>query len=103
MGLEQRRSPRVRMQVECKLHRHTGSPVTCQTLDVGPGGMCVASARPLAADEELGFELAEPPVAGRARVLRQAGYDVYAVRFEGLRDDARAELERLVTAAAPGR
>ena len=98
--MELRRSPRVPMQVECTLHRRTGSAIPCRTLDVGPGGMCVCSPRPLAADEELTFELAEPPIEGRARVLRQQGLDVYAVRFEGLREPSREALERLATPAA---
>jgi hypothetical protein len=88
------------MQVDCTLRRRTGSAIACQTVDVGPGGMCVCSPRPLAADEELTFELERPAVSGRGRVLRQQGHDVYAIRFEGLREPLRAQLERLAAAAA---
>jgi hypothetical protein len=57
--------------------------------------MCVATKRPLSADEELSFELS-PQINGRARVLRQQGFDTYAVRFEALTQPAREELEGLV-------
>ena len=40
-----------------------------------------------------------PAVHGRARVLREQAYHVYALRFEALRDGARAGLERLVAQA----
>jgi hypothetical protein len=93
VGAEQRRSPRAQIELECTLRRRAGSPIACRTVDVGPGGMCVCSPRPLAPDEELSFEL--PRISGRARVLRQHGHDTYAVRFEGLPEPARAELERL--------
>lgn len=89
-----RRSPRVRIEMHCTLHRRSGSPITGHTVDLGPGGMCVATSRPLAADEELRFEL-EAGIDGRGRVLRQHGHDTYAVRFERLAEPARAELRRL--------
>ncbi len=57
--------------------------------------MCVATKRPLSADEVLSFEL-PPRISGKARVLRQQGYDSYAVRFEALAPPAREELEGLV-------
>jgi hypothetical protein len=79
----------------CTLHRRSGSPIDGRTLDLGPGGMCVATKRPLAADEVLNFEL-PPRISGKARVLRQQGYDSYAVRFESLDQPAREELEGLV-------
>ena len=93
---EKRRSPRVRLQMECTLHRDTGSPINGRTVDVGPGGMCIATTRPLSADEVLTFEL-PPRISGRARVLRQQGYDSYAVRFESLADPARDALSALVS------
>jgi hypothetical protein len=34
-------------------------------------------------------------VRGRARVLREQAYGVYALRFERLSDEARAALSRL--------
>ena len=93
---EKRRSPRVRLEMECTLRRGTGSPIPGRTVDLGPGGMCVATARPLAADEVLTFEL-PPRISGRARVLRQEGYDSYAIRFESLADAARVALSALVS------
>jgi PilZ domain len=96
---DQRRSPRVKLELPCTLHRPTGSPITGRTVDVGPGGMCVCTSRPLAADEVLTFELSSL-IGGRARVLRQQGHDMYAIRFELLGEPARAELHRLATTSA---
>jgi PilZ domain len=81
--------------MQCTLHRRSGSPITARTVDLGPGGMCVASKRPLSPDEVLNFELG-PQISGRARVLRQQGWERYAVRFEALADPARAELDGIV-------
>ena len=96
---EQRRSPRAKVKVRCMLHRRTGSPITGHTVDLGPGGMCVCTTRPLAADEVVRFEL-PPDIDGRGRVLRQQGRDIYAVRFELLGEPALAELHRLAMAPA---
>jgi PilZ domain len=85
--------------MQCTLHRRSGSPITGHTVDVGPGGMCVCTRRPLAADEVLRFEL-PLGIDGRGRVLRQQGHDTYAVRFELLGEPARAELHRLAMAPA---
>jgi PilZ domain len=90
---EQRRSPRVQIEMPCVLHRRSGSPIAGRTVDLGPGGMRVCTTRPLAADEILRFEL--QGIDGRARVLRQQSHDVYAVRFEMLGEPALAELRRL--------
>jgi PilZ domain len=92
---ERRRSSRVPVEMECTLHRRSGSPIVARTVDLGPGGMCVVCKRPLAADEVLRFELA-PRIHGRLRVLRQQGFETYAVRFEGLGTPEREELEGLV-------
>ena len=94
VGAEHRRSPRARIELECTLHRRTGSPIVCHTVDVGPGGMCICSERPLAQDELLEFEL-PPRISGQARVLRQHGLETYAVRFERLPEPALDELRRL--------
>jgi hypothetical protein len=91
---ERRVSARVELECECKLSRRFGSPIEGRTVDVGPGGMRVATKRPLAADEVVEFEL-QLGARGRARVLRQQTYGVYALRFERLSDDARATLSRL--------
>ncbi len=98
---ERRRSPRVEMAVTCTLRRRSGSAIAAQTLDLGPGGMRISSARPLATDEVLDFDMPlreEVRVDGRARVLREQSYRVYALRFEGLREPARERLGELVTA-----
>jgi hypothetical protein len=81
--------------MECTLQRRSGSPITGRTVDLGPGGMCVATTRPLSPDEVLTFQLG-PQISGRARVLRQQGWERYAVRFEALGAPARAELDGLV-------
>jgi hypothetical protein len=94
---EKRRSPRVRLEMECTLRRRSGSPIVGRTLDLGPGGMRIATPRPLSTDEVLTFEL-PPRISGRARVLRQQGYDSYAVRFETLADPAREALTALISA-----
>jgi hypothetical protein len=100
MPVEQRRTPRVRLDCPITLLRRRGSPITGHTEDVGPGGARVVVERPLAVDEELRFDLvlADNHVAGRARVLRQDGVKDYAVRFEAL-SPAAAEL--LSSAAHP--
>ena len=95
MAAERRTEPRTELAVECTLQRAKGSPIRCETVDVGPGGMAVCSGRPLATDELVEFDL-PLSVHGRARVLREQAYHVYALRFEALREDARAGLERLV-------
>ena len=62
--------------------------------------MCVSCARPLAADEVLHFDLPlrdDVRLDGRARVLRQEGFNRYALRFEQLVEPA---LERLRALAA---
>src|ERR1700759_1925877 len=95
---ERRGSPRVELDCGCTLSRRFGTPVEGRTVDVGPGGMRVATQRPLTTDEVLEFELPPPSgpgVRGRARVLRQQSYGVYALRFERLTEDARAALVRL--------
>lgn len=81
--------------MECTLQRRSGSPIVARTVDLGPGGMCVATKRPLSPDEVLNFQLG-PQITGRARVLRQQGWERYAVRFEALADPARAELDGIV-------
>ena len=93
---ERRRAPRVEMAVECTLRRRAGSPISCETVDVGTGGFSVCSDRPLAADEVVSFEMAPMRVSGRARVLRQHGHRLYALRFEALPEQARVGLQRLV-------
>ena len=94
MTKERRQDQREAMVVPCTLRRQRGKAIHCETIDLGEGGMAVASDRPLAPDELVVFDL--PAVRGRARVLREQAYHVYALRFEALRAEARAELDRLV-------
>ena len=93
--MERRRTPRSRVALECILTRGVGNPITATTVDVGLGGMSVATRRPLTIDEELGFELPThlfPGVSGRARVLRDQGGDVYGTRFEQVPEHMLADL-----------
>jgi hypothetical protein len=76
--------------------------IEAKTLDIGPGGMRVHTNRPLGIDELLEFELPEHAgVTGRARVLREQAYRVYALRFEKLGDDARAAIASLAAVPTP--
>lgn len=93
-----RRSPRTRVALDCLLRRTHGSPLTGRTRDVGAGGMCATTSRPLTVDERLTFELAlnaEEYVRGKARVLREQDFGVYALRFESLSEEARGRLQEL--------
>src|SRR4051812_41064464 len=100
--MERRRSPRVSIALSCTLARRQGSVIAGETVDLGPGGMCVTTDRPLVPDEVLSFEVPAPgaQLTGQARVLRQQAARKYAIRFERLPDDARGELERLAASAA---
>ena len=96
MTSERRRSWRTEISLECTMHRRTGAMIEGRTVDFGPGGMCVHTGRPLSIDETLEFELPDRArVNGRARVLREQGYRVYALRFEKLGDEARAGIAEL--------
>jgi hypothetical protein len=95
MSTERRRAPRIEMETDCALFRRVGGPVTGTTIDLGTGGMRIASKRPLRDDEEVEFALpgfAPDATRGRARVLRQQRYGVYALRFERLPEDMAAAL-----------
>ena len=92
--MDRRRVVRTELTESCTLKRRTGSAIRCETVDVCEGGMSVCSRRPLAPDEVLDFELRE--ITGRARVLRQHGHERYALRYEQLGDQARAELARII-------
>jgi hypothetical protein len=97
---ERRRSWRTEVSFECILSRKTGKMIEATVMDIGPGGMRVHTNRPLAIDELLEFELPERArINGRARVLREQAYRIYAVRFEKLGDAARAEIATLAGGA----
>jgi c-di-GMP-binding flagellar brake protein YcgR len=95
--IERRGTSRAELALDCVLRRRTGSEISVRTVDVGPGGMCVTTQRPLAIDEVLDFDLplaGSEHVDGRARVVRQERHDRYALRFEGLRPPARERLQQ---------
>ena len=87
-GARRRRAPRTAIRLECVLTRAKGSPISCHTIDLGPGGMRIHAERPLGVDEVLRFELPVPGahVGGNARVLREQAPNVYALRFESIGD-----------------
>lgn len=101
--VERRGSARAEIHLELHLERDRGGPIEGRTLDVGSGGMRVSTRRPLRVDELLHFDLEVPEqprtahVDGQARVLREHGGNVYALRFEHL----SAEAERRIEALAP--
>jgi hypothetical protein len=94
--------PRTDVALPCVLRRRTGSAIDARTVNLGPGGMCVSTGRPLALDEVLEFDLPlanAGSVDGRARVLRHEGHGAYALRFEGLREPARERLQGFAAAS----
>jgi hypothetical protein len=78
------------VSLRCSLSRGAGSPIRACAIELGPTGMRVATERPLAVDETVAFDLVDDDVriSGRARVVCQERPDVYAVRFESLRQAA---------------
>jgi PilZ domain-containing protein len=92
-------APKSRVVMPCTLRRTVGSPITAQTLEIGPRGMLVRSQRPMSLDETIAFELPDlgMRVAGRARVLRVERANVYALRFEGLPEPMVRRLHALAT------
>jgi PilZ domain len=92
MQRDRRRAPRTRIEWNCMLQRPGRTPMHARTVDLGPTGMRVRSARPLATDELIDFELSGRELFGRARVMRQQGRDTYGLRFEGLSDVVLGEL-----------
>jgi hypothetical protein len=90
------------LEVPCVLSRRTGKMIDAKTLDIGPGGMSIHTTRPLSVDELLEFELPEyARINGKARVLREQAYRVYALRFEKLGEEARAEISTLAGTTNP--
>ena len=95
---ERRRTPRAPIAVPCTLRRRTGSAIPARTVNLGPGGMCVATSRPLASDEVVSFDLrvhGDKQLDGWAPVLREEGYGVYALRFERLAAGTEDQLRQL--------
>jgi hypothetical protein len=95
----ERRAPKARIVMPCTLRRKVGSPITAQTLEIGPRGMLVRSQRPMSLDETIAFELPDlgMRVGGGARVLRVERANVYALRFEGLPEPMVRRLHALAT------
>lgn len=97
------RAPRAEIALPCTLRRPIGRPIVARTVNLGVGGMLVATARPLTIDEPLSFDLAnlDVPASGHARVLREQRPNVYALRFEGLPAPLTSRLRELARAGAP--
>jgi hypothetical protein len=88
-------TPRADVALPCVLRRRTGAAIDAETVNLGAGGMCIATPRPLATDEVLDFDLrlsGADHVDGRVRVLRHEGHGAYAMRFEDLPEGARERL-----------
>jgi c-di-GMP-binding flagellar brake protein YcgR len=96
--LQRRASPRIAVTLDLLLLRGKGGRVAARTLDIGAGGMCVTTDRPLGVDEVLRFDLSlrERHLDGQARVLRMQGHNVYALRFEELDETDRRLLTEVV-------
>ena len=95
---QRRGAPRIAITLDLLLLRKHGGRIAGRTLDVGAGGMRIATDRPLSVDEVVRFDL---PVErqnahGRARVLRMQGPNVYALRFEELDETDRRLLTQVV-------
>lgn len=102
-GSRRRSAPRAPLHYECTLRRRRGTPVVCTTLDLGPGGMCVTTDRPLTVDEVLSYDLPidERSMQGQARVLREQGFNVYALRFETIPPRAADLLDTMAQQTQP--
>jgi hypothetical protein len=91
----------VAVALSCTLSRGAGSPIACETIDLGPTGMRVTAGRPLALDESVSFVLAsgDARIRGQARVVGQERPDVYALRFGRLSQPTAAAVARLAARA----
>ena len=91
------RAPKAEIRMACTLRRSIGSPISAQTLELGPRGMRVRTPRPLSPDETVLFDIADLDmrVNGQARVLRAERSNVYALRFEGLPEPMARRLHAL--------
>ncbi|MGH2897465.1 MAG: PilZ domain-containing protein [Solirubrobacteraceae bacterium] len=99
MVLTEPRAPKAPIAMGCTLRRGIGSPIPATTLEIGPRGMQVRSARPMSLDETVDFELPDlgMRVGGTARVLRIDRPNVYALRFERLPEPMVGRLHALAT------
>jgi hypothetical protein len=80
------RAANAALTLACTLRRGAGSPIACETIDLGMTGMRLTTGRPLAVDETVAFELplGEARVRGQARVVGQERPYVYVLRFDRL-------------------
>ena len=97
-GPQRRGAPRIAITLDLLLLRRRGNRIAGRTVDLGPGGMCVSTDRPLSVDEVVHFDLplGAKHVEGGARVLRMQGHNTYALRFEELAAEDRDLLTRAV-------
>jgi hypothetical protein len=91
----------VAVALSCTLSRGAGSPIACETIDLGPTGMRLTAGRPLALDETVSFVLAcgDTCIRGQARVVGQERPDVYALRFGRLSQPMAEALAELAARA----
>ena len=96
---ERRQSVRVKKELALTLSRAKGGPVSARTIDIGSGGMRIASGRPLRVDELLDLALplddGATAVSGTVRVMREEPLNVYGLRFEQLAAGAVDRLAQL--------
>jgi hypothetical protein len=92
------------VELPCTLSRGNGGPIAAETIDLGLTGMRLTTARPLAVDETVAFDLPvrEAHIRGQARVVCQERPDVYALRFDRLTQPMVHCLQDVVTGLAPG-
>jgi hypothetical protein len=85
----------------CMLSRGAGSPIACETIDLGPTGMRLTTGRPLALDETVSFAVTsgDACIRGEARVVCQERPDVYALRFARLSQPVAAAVAELAARA----
>ncbi len=92
------------VELPCTLARHGGSPIVAETIDLGTTGMRLTTARPLAVDEMVAFDLpvqdADDHICGQARVVRQERPGVYALRFDRLTQPMSRCLQDVVSKLA---
>ena len=89
------------MALDVKLARgRAGADVVGRTHDLGPGGMRVATRRPLRVDEQLAFVVFLEDgtrVTGRAHVVREHAGHVYGLRFDRLAIGGQERLAALAS------
>jgi hypothetical protein len=98
------RFTRLPISLHLTLIRAAGSPIPARTIEVGLTGMRIATERPLALDETVGFDLpyGDVRISGRARVVCQERPDVYALRFGRLSQPTARGLQELVSKFTEG-